>query len=103
MPAAPTSITTSPAAGIGSGTSRTSRTSGPPGRVMTTARTSTTVAPAHPERTRCRTSRPRVAAMDHIAVGIGPLTEADVVAVARYGAGVRITDDAMTAIASTRS
>ena len=40
--------------------------------------------------------------MQRIAVGIGPLTEADVVAVARHGAGVHLPDDALTAVAASR-
>jgi histidine ammonia-lyase len=37
-----------------------------------------------------------------VAVGRGPVTEADVVAVARNGAGVALSDDALTAIAAAR-
>ena len=40
--------------------------------------------------------------MQRIAVGRGPLTEADVVAVARGGAGVQLTSDALDAIAESR-
>ncbi len=38
-----------------------------------------------------------------ITVGVGPLTEAEVVAVARHGAGVRLGDDALDAVAATRA
>jgi histidine ammonia-lyase len=41
--------------------------------------------------------------MDRVAVGVGPLTEADVVAVARHGAGVELAPDAVDAIAGARS
>src|SRR4051812_42648587 len=41
--------------------------------------------------------------MDRITVGTGPLSEADVVAVARGGAGVQLADAALVAIAATRS
>jgi histidine ammonia-lyase len=41
--------------------------------------------------------------MDRIDVGPGPLTESDVVAVARLGAGVTLTDPAQQAIAATRA
>ncbi|MDT4951652.1 MAG: histidine ammonia-lyase, partial [Pseudonocardiales bacterium] len=41
--------------------------------------------------------------MDRIDVGTGPLTESDVVAVARLGAGVTLTDPAQQAIAATRA
>src|SRR4051794_13061399 len=40
--------------------------------------------------------------MERITVGTGPLTEDDVVAVARHGAGVRLGDDALEAIAASR-
>jgi len=40
--------------------------------------------------------------MQRIAVGVGPLTESDVVAVARHGAGVALADDALAAIAASR-
>ena len=40
--------------------------------------------------------------MHRIAVGRGPLTEADVVAVARGGAGVHLTPDALDAIGESR-
>ncbi|SHG21031.1 histidine ammonia-lyase [Jatrophihabitans endophyticus] len=40
--------------------------------------------------------------MQRVAVGTGPLTEADVVAVARDGAGVELTPDAVAAIAASR-
>ena len=40
--------------------------------------------------------------MQRIAVGTGPLTEADVVAVARHGAGVELSTDALAAIAASR-
>ena len=40
--------------------------------------------------------------MQRIAVGSGPLSEADVVAVARHGAGVQLTTDALAAIATSR-
>jgi histidine ammonia-lyase len=38
-----------------------------------------------------------------VVVGIGPVSEADVVAVARHGAGVQLADEASTAIAATRA
>jgi histidine ammonia-lyase len=41
--------------------------------------------------------------MQQIAVGTGPLTEAEVVAVARHGAGVTLADDAVAAIAASRA
>jgi histidine ammonia-lyase len=41
--------------------------------------------------------------MERIAVGTGPLTEAEVVAVARYGAGVELTVEAKSAIAVSRA
>jgi histidine ammonia-lyase len=41
--------------------------------------------------------------MDRITVGTGPLTEAEVVAVARGGAGVQLADAALAAVAATRS
>ena len=41
--------------------------------------------------------------MDRITVGTGPLTEAEVVAVARAGAGVQLADRALAAIAASRS
>ena len=41
--------------------------------------------------------------MQRIAVGTGPLTEQDVVAVARHGAGVELTAEATTAIAASRT
>ncbi len=40
--------------------------------------------------------------MQRITVGVGPLTEADVVAVARDGAGVELTSQALEAIAASR-
>jgi histidine ammonia-lyase len=40
--------------------------------------------------------------MQRIAVGVGPLTESDVVAVARHGAGVELTAAALDAIAASR-
>jgi histidine ammonia-lyase len=40
--------------------------------------------------------------MDRITVGTGPLTEADVVAVARGGAGVQLAESALAAIAASR-
>src|SRR4051794_4683398 len=40
--------------------------------------------------------------MERVAVGIGPLTEAEVVAVARHGAGVELTPDALAGIVATR-
>ncbi|GAB2473538.1 histidine ammonia-lyase [Jatrophihabitans fulvus] len=40
--------------------------------------------------------------MERVAVGTGPLTEADVVAVARQGAGVELTPEALDAIAASR-
>ena len=42
-------------------------------------------------------------ATDPIVLGPGPLTEAEVVAVARFGAGVRLSDPARTAITRTRA
>src|SRR5882762_4209680 len=41
--------------------------------------------------------------MDRITVGTNPLTEPDVVAVARAGAGVRLAEDALAAIAASRA
>jgi histidine ammonia-lyase len=41
--------------------------------------------------------------MDRITVGTRPLTEADVVAVARHGAGVRLDDEALEAIGASRA
>jgi histidine ammonia-lyase len=41
--------------------------------------------------------------MQRIAVGTGPLAEADVVAVARHGAGVELAADAIDAIAASRA
>jgi histidine ammonia-lyase len=41
--------------------------------------------------------------MDRITVGTKPLTEAEVVAVARHGAGVELGDDALRAIAGSRA
>jgi len=41
--------------------------------------------------------------MDRITVGTGPLTEAEVVAVARGGAGVQLADTAAAAVAASRS
>src|SRR4051794_2055341 len=41
--------------------------------------------------------------MERIAVGVGPLTEAEVVAVARHGAGVGLTPEALAGIADTRA
>ena len=38
-----------------------------------------------------------------VVVGTGPVSIADVVAVARHGAGVRLSDEAMTAIARGRA
>ena len=40
--------------------------------------------------------------MHRIALGVGPLTESDVVAVARHGAGVALAQDAHAAIAASR-
>src|SRR5664279_4601118 len=40
--------------------------------------------------------------MQRITVGVGPLTEDEVVAVSRHGAGVVLADDALTAIAASR-
>jgi histidine ammonia-lyase len=40
--------------------------------------------------------------MERVAVGVGPLTEADVVSVARHGAGVELTAEALAGIAATR-
>jgi histidine ammonia-lyase len=47
--------------------------------------------------------RGTVTRMERIAVGTGPLTETEVVAVARYGAGVELTLEAQGAIASSRA
>jgi len=41
--------------------------------------------------------------MERIAVGVGPLTEAEVVAVARHGAGVELAPDALDAVAASRA
>jgi histidine ammonia-lyase len=41
--------------------------------------------------------------MDRIVVGVGPLSESDVVAVARGGSGVELSDDALTALAASRA
>jgi histidine ammonia-lyase len=41
--------------------------------------------------------------VEQVAVGQGPVTEDEVIAVARYGAGVRLADDAVAAIQATRS
>jgi histidine ammonia-lyase len=41
--------------------------------------------------------------MERIAVGVGPLTEGEVVAVARHGAGVELTAEALAGIAATRA
>src|SRR4051794_30247589 len=41
--------------------------------------------------------------MNQITVGAGPLTESEVVAVARHGAGVQLSGQARAAIAATRS
>jgi histidine ammonia-lyase len=41
--------------------------------------------------------------MQPVSVGVGPLTEAEVVAVARAGAGVTLADDARAAIAAART
>jgi histidine ammonia-lyase len=41
--------------------------------------------------------------MERITVGVGPLTEADVVAVARHGAGVELADEALEAMAASRA
>ncbi|HEY6737331.1 MAG TPA: aromatic amino acid lyase, partial [Actinopolymorphaceae bacterium] len=41
--------------------------------------------------------------LETVAVGPGPLTEADVVAVARHGAPVELTQDALSAITAGRS
>ena len=40
--------------------------------------------------------------MQSVSVGVGPLTEAEVVAVARDGAGVVLAGDALAAIAAAR-
>ncbi|HEV7205989.1 MAG TPA: histidine ammonia-lyase [Jatrophihabitans sp.] len=40
--------------------------------------------------------------MERITVGTGPLTEAEVVAVARHGAGVTLAEDAVAAVAASR-
>jgi histidine ammonia-lyase len=40
--------------------------------------------------------------MQSVSVGVGPLTESDVVAVARHGAGVTLADDAVAAITASR-
>src|SRR6478736_5878882 len=42
-------------------------------------------------------------ATDTVVVGTGPVSVADIVAVARHGAGVRLSDDALTAIARGRA
>jgi histidine ammonia-lyase len=49
-----------------------------------------------------RTSTARVS-VARVSVGPGPLTEAEVVAVARAGAGVQLSDDAIAAISATRA
>src|SRR6476469_2804507 len=41
--------------------------------------------------------------MDRITVGTKPLTEAEVVAVARHGAGVQLAEEALAAIAASRA
>ena len=41
--------------------------------------------------------------MERIAVGVGPLTEAEVVTVARHGAGVELAQDALDAMAAARA
>jgi histidine ammonia-lyase len=41
--------------------------------------------------------------MQRVSVGVGPLTESDVVAVARHGAGVTLAPDALAAIAASRA
>ncbi|HEY2273014.1 MAG TPA: histidine ammonia-lyase [Jatrophihabitantaceae bacterium] len=41
--------------------------------------------------------------MQRITVGVGPVTEAELLAVARHGAGVTLSDDAQAAIAASRS
>src|SRR3954467_9171436 len=104
---AATSRTTSSACASGSGTSSTWRTSGPPGSVMTTARMPRPYRVWDPRRAvpRCGDTAPAgstVTRMERIAVGIGPLTESEVVAVARHGAGVDLTAQALDAIAASR-
>ncbi len=51
---------------------------------------------------RGRAGASTVNAMERIAVGRGPLTESDVVAVARHGAGVTLSEDARDAIVESR-
>jgi histidine ammonia-lyase len=41
--------------------------------------------------------------MDHVVVGVGPLTESEVVAVARHGARVSISTEALSALDASRS
>src|SRR6266536_6063521 len=41
--------------------------------------------------------------MQRLSVGVGPLTESEVVAVARHGAGVTLAADALAAIAASRA
>ena len=40
--------------------------------------------------------------MQRVAVGLGPVSEADVVAVARHGAGVTLTEESVKTVAATR-
>ena len=47
-------------------------------------------------------AREIVARMQRITVGVGPITEAELVAVARHGAGVELSADALAAIAASR-
>src|SRR3954469_4700215 len=101
-------MTTPSGAGSGSGTSATRNTSGPPGFSMTTARIRATVSSLGSQtRPACsrRPPAPRstVATMERIAVGVGPLTETEVVAVARLGARVAPAADALDAVAASRA
>jgi histidine ammonia-lyase len=41
--------------------------------------------------------------MERVTVGVGPLSEAEVLAVARYGAGVELGEDALAAITASRA
>src|SRR3954469_681185 len=101
-------MTTPSGAGSGSGTSATRNTSGPPGFSMTTARIRATVSSLGSQTRPACSRRPpaarsTVATMERIAVGVGPLTETEVVAVARHGAGVELAADALDAVAASRS
>lgn len=42
-------------------------------------------------------------AVEHIEVGVGPVSEADVIAVARGGAGVKLSEAALAAITDSRA